>query len=323
MTKIGNVELEGRLILAPMAGVTDIAFRHICRRHGAALTVTEMVSAIALSYGDSKTLELMRSLPGDEPTAVQLFGHDAALMGEMAQRAHEITNCPIIDINMGCPVGKIVSNGDGSALMKDIDLAHQIVENVSKNAGCAVTVKFRKGWDKGSVNAVQFAKMCEAAGAAAITVHGRTRVQMYEGKADWDIIRDVKSAVSIPVIANGDVWDENEAVHIIEYTGCDMAMVGRGAFGNPWIFSRGDAALSGREIPAVPTVLERVDTVVEQIELSASLRNEKIACLEARRHVPWYLRGVRDAAFYRNEAVKIETLEDLHKLARRIKRELR
>ena len=323
MEKIGNLELPGRFILAPMAGVTDIAFRHICRSHGAALVVTEMVSAMALSYGDSKTEELMRSLPEDEPTAVQLFGHDPQLFAEMAQKAHELTNCPLIDINMGCPVGKIVSNGDGSALMKDIDLAQKIVEQTVKNAGCPVTVKFRKGWDKSSVNAVQFGKMCEAAGAAAITVHGRTRVQMYEGKADWDIIRDVKNAVSIPVIANGDVWDENDAMHILSYTGCDMAMIGRGAFGNPWIFERSNAASENREMPEMPTAPERIDTAVRQIELSASLRNERIACLEARRHVPWYLRGVRDAAFYRNEAVKIETLEDLHKLARRIKRELR
>lgn len=323
MMKIGNVELEGRLLLAPMAGVTDIAFRHVCRTMGAALTVTEMVSAKALSHGDRKTAELMQSYPGDGPVAVQLFGHEPLLMGEMAEKAGELSGCDIIDINMGCPVGKIVSNADGSALMKDIGLARSIVEQTVKYAKCPVTVKFRKGWDKGSVNAVEFGEMCEAAGASAITVHGRTRTQMYEGKADWDIIRDVKSAVGIPVIANGDIWEARDAEHILRYTGCDMAMVGRGCFGNPWIFTQGNAAIEGREIPPIPPLRERIDVAVSQIELSASLRSERAACLEARRHIPWYLRGVRGASYYRNLAVKIESLDDLRYVAKLIKRELR
>ena len=323
MVKIGNIKLSGRLILAPMAGVTDVAFRSVCKSYGAAMTVTEMVSAKALSYDDKKTQQLMQFLPQDAPTSVQIFGHEAELMGEMAEKAREMSGCDIIDINMGCPVGKIVSNGDGSALMKDIDLAQKIVERAVKNAKCPVTVKFRKGWDKGSVNAVEFAKMCEAAGAAAITIHGRTRVQMYEGKADWDIIREVKEAVKIPVVANGDIWDAAAAEHILRYTGCDMAMIGRGSFGNPWIFEQGNAALEGAEIPKFPPISERIDVALSQIELSASLRSERVACLEARRHIPWYLRAVPGAGFYRNEAVKIETLEDLKYLVKIIKRELR
>jgi len=323
MVKIGNVELLGRLTLAPMAGVTDIAFRSICKGLGAAMTTTEMVSAKALSYDDKKTQQLMQFLPQDVPVAVQIFGHEAELMGEMAEKARALSGCDIIDINMGCPVGKIVSNGDGSALMKDIELAQKIIEAAVKNAKCPVTVKFRKGWDKGSVNAVEFAKMCEAAGAAAITVHGRTRVQMYEGRADWDTIGEVKAAVKIPVAANGDVWDAPAAAKVLCYTGCDMAMVGRGSFGNPWIFEQGNAAIEGREIPPLPPLHERIDVAVSQIELSAALRGERLACLEARRHIPWYLRGISGASFYRNEAVKLETLEDLKYLVKIIKRELR
>jgi len=320
---IGNVEINGRLFLAPMAGVTDIAFRKICRDKGAAMVVTEMVSAKALSFNDKKTFDLMRLMPDEHPAAVQIFGHEPEIMAEAAQRVHEETGCEIVDINMGCPVGKIATNGDGSGLMKTPELARDIIEKCVKAAPCPVTVKFRKGWDKGSVNAVEFGQMCEEAGAAAICVHGRTRSQMYEGKADWDIIRDVKKAVSIPVIANGDIWEAADCEHILRYTGCDAAMIGRGVFGNPWIFEQGNAAIEGREIPPLPPLAERVDTAVRQITLSAELKGERLACLEARRHMAWYLRGVAHSGYFKSEIVKVETLADVLRIAEGIKRELR
>ena len=323
MMQIGNIKLEGKLLLAPMAGVSDLAFRHICREMGAAMVYTEMVSAKALSYGDKKTRTLLASIPEDRPLAAQIFGHEPDVMAEAAPMAVEYSGADILDINMGCPVGKIAGNGDGCGLMKDIELARKIIEAVVKTAGVPVTVKFRKGWDKGSINAVEFGKMCQEAGAAAITVHGRTRVQMYEGQADWDIIREVKNAVSIPVIANGDIFSGEDAEHILRYTGCDAAMIGRGSFGDPWIFRDGNAAIAGEKIPPRPSVAERMDTVLAQIELSAEMRGERLACLEARRHMAWYLRGVPYSGAYKSDIVKIETLEDMRKIAKRIKSELR
>lgn len=321
--RIGNVELKGRLLLAPMAGVTDAAFRHICMEQGAALTTTEMVSAKALVYGDKKTKDLLRCLPEDRPVAAQIFGHEPAVMAEAAGIALELSGADILDINMGCPVGKIALNGDGSGLMKTPELAREMIEAVVKAVDRPVTVKFRKGWDKGSVNAVEFARMCEEAGAASVTVHGRTRTQMYEGRADWDILREVKKAVSIPVVANGDVFSGEDARRILDYTGCDGAMLGRGSFGDPWLFREGNAAIAGEPIPPRPPLAERIDTAVRQIELSASLRGERPACLEARRHLAWYLRGVAHAGIYKTEAVHVETLEDVRRVAAGIKRDLR
>lgn len=323
MIKIGNVNINGRLFLAPMAGVSDLAFRHICREFGAAMVYTEMVSAKALSFGDKKTAVLLKSLESDRPLAAQIFGHEPDVMAEAAPMAVELSGADILDINMGCPVGKIAGNGDGCGLMKDPLLAGRIVEAVVKTAGVPVTVKFRKGWDKGSVNAVEFALICQQAGAAAVTVHGRTRVQMYEGTADWDIIRDVKSALSIPVIANGDVFSGADAEHILRYTGCDAAMIGRGSFGDPWIFRDGNAALAEESLPPRPDIAERMDTAVRQIELSAQMRGERLACLEARRHMAWYLRGVPYSGAYKSDIVKIENLEQMRAIAARIKRELR
>lgn len=323
MIKIGNIEINGKLALAPMAGVSDLAFRQVCRQHGAAYTCTEMVSAKALVYNDQKTKSLLQIAENEHPCAAQIFGNDPEVMEQAAGIAQEISGADIIDINMGCPVGKVVSCGDGSALMKDIDKAQKIIEAVVRGAGVPVTVKFRKGWDKDSANAVEFAKMCQEAGSAAIAVHGRTRVQMYSGVADWDIIRDVKRAVDIPVFANGDVFEPEDAAHILRYTGCDGAMIGRGAFGNPWIFERANALIDGVVPPEAPTLDERIDTAVAQFELAASVKGERLACLEARRHFAWYLKGIPHSSYYRAQAVHVETLEDILKLAKQIKRELR
>ena len=324
MVKIGNVEIKGSLCLAPMAGVSDFAFRSVCRQLGAAMTTTEMVSAKALVYRDEKTRSLMYIPEDEHPSAVQIFGHEPEIMAEAAGMALEQSGADILDINMGCPVGKVVKSGDGSALMKTPELARDIIEAVCRAVDRPVTVKFRKGWDGGSINAVDFAKMCEQAGASAIAVHGRTRVQMYSGRADWDIIRDVRRAVSIPVIANGDIFTAEDAAHILRYTGCELAMAGRGSFGNPWLFQQAKALLDeGREIPALPPLSQRMDLAVGQIELLSDRAGERIACLEARHHLPWYLHGVAHSSIYRQQLVRVETLEEIRKIVKDIKRDLK
>ena len=323
MVSIGSVTIRGSVTLAPMAGVTDFAFRGICRRLGAALTTTEMVSARALVYRDEKTRSLLYIPPEEHPCAVQLFGHEPEVLAEAAPLALELSGADLLDLNMGCPVGKVVKSGDGSALMRDPELAGRIIEAVVKAVKVPVTVKFRKGWDGGSVNAVEFARVCQQAGAAALAVHGRTRVQMYAGRADWDIIREVKRSVSIPVIANGDIFTGEDAAHILRYTGCDLAMIGRGSFGNPWLFQQAAAAIEGREIPQPPPLADRMDLAVEQIETLAAFSGERLACLEARHHLPWYLHGVAHGAYYRQQLVHVETLEDIRRIVKDIKRDLK
>ena len=320
--KIGTVELNGRVVLAPMAGVTDFAFREVCRRLGAALTTTEMVSARALTYGDLKSRELLYLSENEAPAAVQIFGHEPEVMAEAAQMAIEYSGAALLDINMGCPVGKIVKSGDGSALMRTPDLAAKIIEAVTKAVAVPVTVKFRKGWDNGSANAVSFAKTCEAAGASAITVHGRTRTQMYAGRADWDVIREVKRAVSIPVTANGDVFTGEDAAHILRYTNCDFVMIGRGCFGDPWLFARADAAVRGEPEPPLPPLPERLDTAVEQIERLSEQRGERYACMEARHQIPWYLHGVAYSGVYRQQLVHVASISDIREIVSRAKRDL-
>ena len=321
--KIGSVELNTRLALAPMAGVTDLAFRTVCRELSGCYTVSEMVSAKALCYGDKKTPSLLRLGEGERPAAVQIFGCDEPFMEKGAALALERSGADIIDINMGCPVPKVANSGDGSALMRDPDKAARVAAAVVRGAGGKpVTVKFRLGWDKGSINCVEFAKAMEEAGAAAVAVHGRTKVQMYSGTANWDWIREVKKAVKIPVIANGDVFKGEDAPRILKYTGADMAMIGRGVFGNPWIFAQCKAALEGRPIPELPPLAERCDTAVRQFEMAAKNKGEKIACLEARKQYAWYLKGVPHAGYYKEQIVKITTLEDVYRVTKGIKRDL-
>lgn len=320
---IGRVIINGYTALAPMAGVTDLAFRTVCRELGAAYTCTEMVSAKALMYQDKKSRELLKLGENEHPSAAQIFGSDPIVMAEAALKAIEISGADVLDINMGCPTGKIVKNGEGSALMQDPELAMRIIEGIYKSVSVPVTVKFRKGWDRGSVNAVEFAKMAQEAGASAVTVHGRTRSQMYSGEADWSIIAEVKKAVSIPIIANGDVFEPQDAVKILEQTKADMVMIGRGSLGNPWIFERAEAALQGEKIPEIPPLKKRFDVAVRQFELAKEDKGEKIACLEARKHFSWYLHGVPYSGYFKEQISKISNSEDVYRVSEGIKRELK
>lgn len=320
--KIGSLEVANPLFLAPMAGVTDWAFRNICARMGAGVTVTEMVSSRALVYQDQKSRGLLRKTETGLCGA-QIFGNDPEIMAQAARLALEISGCDFIDINMGCPMPKIANNGDGSGLMRTPCLAAEIVSAVSRAVPAPVTVKCRKGWDKGSVNVVEFAALLEQAGCAAITVHGRTRNMLYSGAADWDIIRQVKERVNIPVIANGDVTSPESALRCLARSKADGVMVGRGVFGDPWLMGQIGAALRGEPIPERPNLSRRVDTAVEQFEMARDDKGEHIACLEARKHFAWYLRGVPYSGYYKEKISSISRMEDIYSIATGVKKDLR
>lgn len=319
--KLGNLNIPDPLFLAPMAGVTDYAFRTVCAGLGANVTITEMVSSRALQYRDKKSAGLLRKNEGSICGA-QIFGNDPEVMAEAAVLALELSHCDFLDINMGCPMPKVANNGDGCGLMRTPELAGQIVNAVSRAVPVPVTVKCRLGWDRGSINAPELAKRLEDNGAAMVTVHGRTRSMLYSGTADWDEIRKVKEAVSIPVIANGDITGAETALRCLRRTGADGIMVGRSSFGDPWIFTEISAALRGDPVPARPPLKERVEVAVAQFRLAEQDHGEHIACLEARKHFAWYLKGVPHSGYFKNQISSMSTMDDIYRIAEQIVREL-
>ena len=319
--RLGNFEIENPLILGPMAGVTDWAFRTVCAELGANITVTEMVSSRALVYKDQKSAALLRKNDGSLCGA-QIFGNNPEIMAEAAVMALEISGCDFLDINMGCPMPKIANSGDGCGLMRTPELAGEIVSKVVQAVKVPVTIKCRLGWDKGSLNVLEFTKRMEDNGASMVTVHGRTRGMLYSGVADWDYITKVKESLSIPVIANGDIVSGETAVKCLKRTGADGIMIGRATFGDPWIFTEAKAAMAGQPIPERPPLKDRVNVAVRQFELARDDHGEKIACLEARKHFAWYLRGVPHSSYYKEQISSIATMEDVYRIAEGIRRDL-
>lgn len=313
--KIGSFVTQGEAFLAPMAGVTDFPFRVICKRYGASLLYTEMINAKALCYGDENTFSMLEVKPEEGDVAVQIFGHEPQYMAEAASILSDMNRFRIIDINMGCPAPKITKNNEGSALMKDPALAFKIIDSVKKASKLPVTVKFRKGWDDSSVNAVEFARNAQAAGADCITVHGRTREQYYSGKADWDIISEVKKSVSIPVIANGDIFSIGDAVNIIEKTGADAYMIGRGSQGNPFIFSQIRDFIEGSPVRDIPDT-EKIDVMLEHYELSIKYKGEDKTVREMRKHIGWYLKGMYGSARMRDDINHIVDADEVRQMLR-------
>lgn len=309
--RIGNVELENNLILAPMAGVTDLGFRKVCKEFRPGLVCTEMVSSKAIFYNDSKTKLLMNTEGKERPVSMQIFGSDEETMGFASKYVSNLAD--IVDINMGCPAPKVVKNGDGSKLLLDIKKAEKVIKSVVKNSNKPVTLKIRKGWDLNNIIAIEFAQMAEKAGVSAITIHGRTRTEMYSGKADLDIIKRVKESVKIPVIGNGDIVDEESAKKMFEYTGVDGIMIGRGTFGNPWIFERIKHFLeTGEKLPEV-TKQEKLRVIKKHIELEIQEKEEITAIREMRKHISWYTKNMPNSSEFRNKINKIENKAELIK----------
>lgn len=320
--KIGSLQVNTPIALGPMAGVTDWAFRNICSEMGAELTITEMVSSRALCYKDKKSAALLRKTDVGICGA-QIFGNNPEIMVQGAQLALEISGCDFIDINMGCPMPKIANSGDGCGLMRTPELAGEIVKAVVNAVDVPVTIKCRLGWDKGSINVLDFTKRMEDCGASLVTVHGRTRSMLYSGTADWDMIAKVKDQLSLPVIANGDIVDGATAKKCLNWTKADGIMIGRASFGNPWVFADAKAALTGETPYERPVLAKRVDTAVRQFEMAYADKGEHIACLEARKHFAWYLRGVAYANYYKEKISSIQSMDDIYKIAEGIRRDLK
>lgn len=308
--KIGNVILDNKVFLSPMAGVTDLPFRLICKEQDCGMLYTEMINAKALCYDDQNTKKMLKIEEEEHPVAVQIFGSDPAFMAGAAEILNEYPN-EILDINMGCPAPKVIKNGDGSALMKNPKLAEEVLKAVVNKSKKPVTLKIRKGWDDNSVNAVEIAKIAEASGISALAIHGRTREQYYSGKADWDIIAKIKESIDIPVIGNGDVFEVEDAINMINKTNCDAIMIGRGAQGNPWIFKRINHYMQTGEILPGPTGDEKINTALRHLKLAVEEHGEYIAVREMRKHIAWYLKGLRGSARLRDEINKIESYEEV------------
>ena len=308
--KIGNLNLDNRVFLLPMAGVTDLPFRLICKEQDCGMLYTEMVNAKALCYDDQNTKKMLKIEEEEHPVAIQIVGSDPEYMGGAAKILNSYPN-EILDINMGCPAPKVVKNGDGSALLKNPELAAKVLKAVVGNSEKPVTLKIRKGWDDTCINAVEIAKIAEDCGISAIAIHGRTREQYYSGKADWDIIRQVKENVSIPVIGNGDVFEVEDAINMLNQTNCDAIMIGRGAQGNPWIFKRINHYMQTGEILPEPTLEEKINTAKKHLKLAVEEHGEYVAVREMRKHIAWYLKGLRNSARVRDEINKIESYEEV------------
>lgn len=308
--KIGNVQLNNKAFLSPMAGVTDLPFRLICKEKGCEMLYTEMINAKALCYDDENTKKMLRIEKEEHPIAVQIFGSEPEFMGKAAAIMNEYPN-EILDINMGCPAPKVIKNGDGSALMKNPKLAAEVLDSVVKNSKKPVTLKIRKGWDDDSINAIEIAKIAEECGISALAIHGRTREQFYSGKADWDIIAQIKQNINIPVIGNGDVFKVEDAISMLEKTKCDAIMIGRGSQGNPWIFKRINHYIKTGEILPEPTLEEKITTAIKHINLAVVEHGEYIAVREMRKHIGWYLKGLKNSAKYRDQINKITDYKEV------------
>lgn len=314
MFKIGNVEIKNQVIMAPMAGITNLAFRKIVKEFGAGLVYSEMVSDKAICYGNIKTLDMLKVDESEHPVSIQLFGGDVDTMVKAAKYIDENSDCDIIDINCGCPVNKVLKANAGSQLLKDPQLIYEIVSHIVKNVKKPVTVKIRSGFDKEHINAVEVAQLIEKAGASAIAIHGRTRSQMYEGKADWTIIKDVKNAVSIPVIGNGDIKSVEDAKRMLEETGCDAIMVGRAALGNPWLIKQICDSLNGENNVKEPTYHEKIEWCLMHAKRLIKIESERIAISQMRGQAPWYIKGLKNSAKVKNKLSKITTYEELENI---------